>query len=93
MSKAVLIALLALVALTLVWLVTVLVHGRIAEQAIRRARLEDLPQMLETSSRTLISMCSSLRFRVRQVLPGTSTEVAESSERSAAKEGAEGEEQ
>ncbi|MGA5270304.1 hypothetical protein [Streptomyces lydicamycinicus] len=97
MTEAVLIALAALIALMFVCLIAMLVHGRIAGQAIRRARTEDLPRMLETSGHTLVGLFSSLRLRARQMLPGAdavrhdtgrsaSNDVLPRSERSAAGE-------
>ncbi|MFC8285732.1 MULTISPECIES: hypothetical protein [Streptomyces] len=73
MTEAVLIALAALIALTVVCLIGLLVHGRIAGQAMRRARTEDLPQMLEASGHTLVDLFSSLRFRTRRMLPRADT--------------------
>ncbi|MFD9630045.1 hypothetical protein [Streptomyces violascens] len=103
MTKAVLIALAALIALTLVCLIAMLVHGRIAGQAIRRARAEDLPQMLETSGRTLVDLFGSLRRKARRLLPGAGTDQAAAapgrtalvprSEQSAAEADSEGAEQ
>ncbi|MFG2097275.1 hypothetical protein [Streptomyces sp. NPDC048612] len=45
-------------------------HRRIAEQAMDRARPEDVPGMLETSGRTLADLLDSLKVWVRRVLPG-----------------------
>lgn len=45
--------------LTLTGLAALMVHGRIAGQAMRRGRSEDLPQMLETSGRRRVATAPS----------------------------------
>ncbi|GAA0454488.1 hypothetical protein GCM10010361_18200 [Streptomyces olivaceiscleroticus] len=45
-------------------------HRRITEQAMDRARPEDVPGMLETSGRTLTNLLGSLKLWARRVLPG-----------------------
>lgn len=54
----------------------IVVHGRIAGQAMRRARTEDVPQVLEISSRALTGILGSMRMRLRQALPGSGTATA-----------------
>ncbi|MET9646267.1 hypothetical protein [Streptomyces syringium] len=69
MSNAVAALLVVLVSLVLTCLVAIMIHGRIAGQAVRRARAEDLPRMLEASGRTLVGLLSAFRMRVRQAFP------------------------
>ncbi|MFF4349057.1 hypothetical protein [Streptomyces sp. NPDC001530] len=54
-----------------VLLAAIVVHGRIAGQAMRRARTEDVPKVLEISSHALAGMVGCLGLRLRQVLSGT----------------------
>ncbi|MFF4866027.1 hypothetical protein ACFY3J_30780 [Streptomyces sp. NPDC001231] len=71
-----------------VLLAAIAVHGRIAGQAVRRARTEDVPEVLEISSRALAGMVGCLRFRLRQVLPGTDSTSAGTTTVAAADRGA-----
>ncbi len=50
----------------LVCLAALAAHAVPAALAIRRARLEDLPVMLDSSGRTLLGLFKSLRVGVRQ---------------------------
>jgi hypothetical protein len=56
--------------LALVCLAALAAHAVLAALAIRRARLEDLPVMLDSSGRTLLGLFKSLRVGVRQAGPG-----------------------
>ncbi|GAA0426554.1 hypothetical protein [Streptomyces luteireticuli] len=50
-------------------------HRRIAEQAMHRARPEDVPRMLETSGRTLGDLLNSLKLLGRWTLPMTPADM------------------
>ncbi|MGW8398743.1 hypothetical protein ACWGLP_18975 [Streptomyces lydicus] len=65
--------LLAVVVLTVagVCCLAIVSYRCIAEQAMHRARQEDVPGMLETSGRTLAGLLDSLKMRVRRMLPGS----------------------
>jgi hypothetical protein len=52
--------------LALVCLAALAAHAVLAALAIRRARLEDLPVMLDSSGRTLLGLFKSLRVGVGQ---------------------------
>ncbi|MFF3968089.1 hypothetical protein ACFYZI_41880 [Streptomyces griseorubiginosus] len=52
--------------LALVCLAALVAHAVLAALAIRRARLEDLPVMLDSSGRTLLGLFKSLRVGVGQ---------------------------
>ncbi|MCX4673573.1 hypothetical protein OG453_44260 [Streptomyces sp. NBC_01381] len=69
MSTLVLAVVLAPVLLALTGLAALVIHGRIAEQAMRRGRSEDLPQMLESSGRTLVGLTGAARLRRRAGVP------------------------
>ncbi|MFV8133219.1 hypothetical protein [Streptomyces syringium] len=79
--------LIVVVSLVLVCLVAMMVYGRIAGQAMRRARAEDLPRMLDSSGRTLVGLLGSLRMRVRRAFPA---DVAQGGHPTAPAVGAEG---
>ncbi|MFJ2566550.1 hypothetical protein ACIO02_27070 [Streptomyces sp. NPDC087568] len=68
MSLPVLFAVIA-VLLVVIVLAALVVHAHIAGEAVRRAREEDLPQLLETSSKTLTDLLGSLLLRLGGHLP------------------------
>lgn len=69
-------------------IVAIVVHGRIADRAVERARQDDLPQILASSGNTLSNLLGAVRLRIRQLpqneLPGnTGTPNADSGAASA----------
>lgn len=68
------VVLLALVALGVVALA---VHGRVARAAIDRARQEDVPELLETSGRTLTALVTASRRVVAAEVSATKEEAAQ----------------
>ncbi|WP_369386185.1 hypothetical protein AB5J72_00015 [Streptomyces sp. CG1] len=60
----------AVILLFILGMVAILVHGRIAQRVVERARQDDLPVVLETSGRTLSQLLGVALLRLRQLVPG-----------------------
>ncbi|MEU8887344.1 hypothetical protein [Streptomyces sp. NPDC048442] len=67
MTYLVLIPLVIFAAGAVMGLAALLTHGLTARQAMRRARAEDLPGMLESSNKTLVSLTKALKAPARRL--------------------------
>jgi hypothetical protein len=63
------IVLVAVILLFVLGMVAILVHGRIAQRVVERAREDDLPGVLEISGRTLSQLLRVVRLHLKGLLP------------------------